>query len=672
MGLADEISLAPGSRVGYAGQAWIVENQEDPNRVLVRNAETGRREFLTIDQIGDVALPPEQEAGTKSDADTSANEDGPGRWARKLAQRRLRGVEISKDDAKGNPRIKEAAKTTAQADRFAALTEILKLPRGERKKDAITAYASRFECSISTVYSDMKKAEIFGKPEAIAHAERSDKGRFRLSEKALAVAKKHLDAKHFVATPLPLRAVCDDINVELMGTGESLSENTLRKFAASLKSPQELLLARGRKDQARDEHRPKVGHLPGNDAPLRIVQIDHTPTQVVLVDEKHRLPISDAVLSIVIDSFSRMVLAFVLSFEAPSVKTIGALLGRAFLPKGEFLKKVGVEGEWPCYGFPGIIHVDGGAEMNGHFMHSVKRARKFNLRNRPKGQPNFGGHVETAFGTYMKQLGKSLPGTKFSNPKMRGEYDAEGNAVLTIKEFEYCFTEWLVNQYHRDKHSGDGMNDRTPLQAWYDGIFVGDENNLPIGLLPVPRHQEELRISLLPIKHKTLNQGAVRINTLSYYSKELEDLSAVLPSFADKHGKEDRTFEIHYDPNNLTFIWLYEPSSKKYIEGKVQDLEWEDKSLWELIEYRKRLRQPDADVVVRSQSRDRVFATISNAAVKKTKAARKRKEEAARQDGNSVIAKKPRAPRKNEKITTTAADLEDFLSGLKPRKVHGA
>ena len=52
--------------------------------------------------------------------------------------------------------------------------------------------------------------------------------------------------------------------------------------------------------------------------PLEVMQIDHTPVDVVIVDERQRLPIGRPWLTLAIDVASRVVLGLSVSLEAPS------------------------------------------------------------------------------------------------------------------------------------------------------------------------------------------------------------------------------------------------------------------------------------------------------------------------------------------------------------------
>jgi putative transposase len=66
--------------------------------------------------------------------------------------------------------------------------------------------------------------------------------------------------------------------------------DTIRQRIAVLPDRLKLEQRKGRKAAA-EKYEPIKGHFPGGDFPLAVVQIDHTPMDVIVVDEEHRQPI---------------------------------------------------------------------------------------------------------------------------------------------------------------------------------------------------------------------------------------------------------------------------------------------------------------------------------------------------------------------------------------------
>src|SRR5690606_17671039 len=120
---------------------------------------------------------------------------------------------------------------------------------------------------------------------------------------------------------------------------------------------------------------------------------------------------------------------------------------------------------------PAKVHLDNAKEFRGNMMQRGCDEYGIDLEWRPVGRPNFGAHVERALGSFAQEI-HTLPGTTFSNPREKGEYDSEGKAALTLSEFEQWLTIYIVDVYHQKIHSSLGMS---PAQAWQRGILGSDK-----------------------------------------------------------------------------------------------------------------------------------------------------------------------------------------------------
>lgn len=606
------ISLAPGSRVRCGDADWVILEVEALERVLARRVADGRREFLTVYDL------------TPS---TEERDELP-YWRARVANRIVRRIDLDSLE-KGVTLRNDLERATTE---FQELKRVLQATTAGERAELLRQYANTYNYSVPAAYRRLAIVRQSDSADALLRSVRSDKGNLRLSPEALEIMDRRLAELRFVATPRSVEDILDFVNGDLRRLGhKEISRSSL--YHRMRKTPRlKQMLKAGRLEEAKNLYRAKVGHLPDASYPLSIVQVDHTPCQICFVDERHRLPIGDAWLTLVIDCFSRMVLGFYLSFDAPSTLNTGLALARAFLPKQNFLRALEVKGEWPCWGFPDVILVDNAAELNGHMMHGARRRYRFDLRDRPLGQPNFGGHVESAFKTFMYEH-KSVPGTKFSNPKERAEYDSEGQAVMTLDAFEKLFAEFLVNDYHLKEHSGEGMDRRAPIQRWTDGVRHGDVMP-PTGLPDIPSDPEQLRISLMPVEWRALKNARIEIFNEEYYSGAL----ALISDKVDvKKPLEQRKFEVRYDPRDISKIWVLDPATGSYIEASRTSLGQLPMSLWEHRARRRSLGKPDKVFdEVRYQSkleRER----IKQSETKKTKQARKEAERERRNRIDSLV-----------------------------------
>ena len=97
---------------------------------------------------------------------------------------------------------------------------------------------------------------------------------------------------------------------------------------------------------------------PGNfvaTAPLEIVQVDHTQSDVEVVDDWFRRAIGRPWLSVAIDIATRCVVAIYVAMERPNAGTVALLLSRVALAKEAWLASIGVEADWPMHGPPKVL-----------------------------------------------------------------------------------------------------------------------------------------------------------------------------------------------------------------------------------------------------------------------------------------------------------------------------
>ena len=175
----------------------------------------------------------------------------------------------------------------------------------------------------------------------------------------------------------------------------------------------EIAKAREGAKAARQKFAPVVGDNKAN-RPLEVVQIDHTPADIILVDSFGRKPIGRPWVTLAIDVATRMVTGYYTSLEAPSRLSVALCLTQAVAPKAELLAELVRNVPWPAQGKPHSIHVDNGRDFRSHAFRSACAEWGIDLVYRPPGSPHFGGHIERLIGTMMGAV-HLLPGTTQSS-----------------------------------------------------------------------------------------------------------------------------------------------------------------------------------------------------------------------------------------------------------------
>jgi putative transposase len=257
------------------------------------------------------------------------------------------------------------------------------------------------------------------------------------------------------------------------------SRGAVQRRIAKL-DPVKATAAREGRDRARARHS-AGGTPPPAAGVLERVQIDHTSADVIVVDERHRLPIGRPYVTAAIDEASRCVPGFVVTLEAPSATSVGLCLAHMAIDKRAWMERLGVETVWPMSGKPRELYVDNAAEFKSEALRRGCDQHGIRIEYRPPGQPHHGGVVERLIGTMMRML-HELPGTTFSNTGERGDYDSDAKAILTLRELQ----RWLalaVACYHGEPHEGLGgrtpspgcaswaapRSTRTPCSRWWHG-----------------------------------------------------------------------------------------------------------------------------------------------------------------------------------------------------------
>jgi putative transposase len=148
-----------------------------------------------------------------------------------------------------------------------------------------------------------------------------------------------------------------------------------------------------------------------------VVQIDHTPVDIILVDDIHRRPVGRPWITLAIDVFSRVVAGLYVSFDPPGAMAVGLCLAHAILPKETWLAQHEVTTAWPVWGVMNVVHADNAKEFHSRMLTKACENYDIDLQWRPMAKPHYGGHIERLLGTFNQDI-HTLPGTTFSNPAL--------------------------------------------------------------------------------------------------------------------------------------------------------------------------------------------------------------------------------------------------------------
>lgn len=288
---------------------------------------------------------------------------------------------------------------------------------------------------------------------------------------------------------------------------------------------------------------------------LERVEIDHTPLDLFLIDERSGLPLGRPTLTMCLDFFSKMPFGYYLSYGAPSTAAVVGALKHAILPKKpcpSALPKLHVEHSWPCYGRPDLIVVDNGLEFHSNDLESIAMDLMIRVNYCPKHEPRFKGAIERYLKTINYFFAHQLPGTSMARLHERGDYDPQKQALLTLSEFNQIFQKWLLDVYAQTVHRGTSQ---TPWARWHEGL-ARREPELPSSL-------DALRHRIGQVVERNLNHEGIVLNGIHYNG---DALAPMLRAYG-----RGTAVRVLFDPDDLGEIHVWGPDAAEPVRVQAMN-----------------------------------------------------------------------------------------------------
>ncbi|MBU7587306.1 MAG: DDE-type integrase/transposase/recombinase [Nostoc sp. TH1S01] len=268
------------------------------------------------------------------------------------------------------------------------------------------------------------------------------------------------------------------------------------------------------------------------DRPFEIAHIDHTQLDIELVCSRTGYLLGRPWATLLIDAYSRRILAVYLTFDEPSYRSCMMVL-RICVQRFEKL--------------PETIVVDGGTEFSSTYFETLLAAFECTKKQRPAAKARFGSIIERIFGTTNTEFFYNLRGntqitknvrqvTKSNNPK--------NQAVWTLDQLYENFCSYCYEFYDCREHPTLGQS---PRQTFVSGLnssgyrphkqIVYDDNFKIFTLPSTPKGTAKVQPS-----------RGVKINYLYYWS--IDD-SFLRPEI------EGTNVPIRYDPFDMGTAYAY-------------------------------------------------------------------------------------------------------------------
>jgi putative transposase len=286
--------------------------------------------------------------------------------------------------------------------------------------------------------------------------------------------------------------------------------------------------------------------------PLERVEIDWTPIDLLIVDtltskrKRHYLVYA-------IDVLTGYPLGFYISPTEPDTKAVKQCLLHVILPKVHLRRLYPkLKHDWLAYGVPENIVLDNAKVNESMDLEEVCNFLRIGVQYCPVKTGHHKGKIERALQTLNTKVFHKTPGTTYSNPQERSQYNSDKEACITLGhlyEMIYItFIELIANDYSI-------ANGGVPEQLWQESLKETKVHR------KLPFMKEHLKVLLgSGICYRTITNKGVEIQSQHYISTEVMKLFD-----HKKRTKNVDPVRIRYDLSDMRVIYVWDEFNKQYI-----------------------------------------------------------------------------------------------------------
>lgn len=274
-----------------------------------------------------------------------------------------------------------------------------------------------------------------------------------------------------------------------------------------------------------DQSAPRHG-----ERPFEIGHIDHTQLDIELTDSLTGSNLGRPWLTVLMDAFTRMILAIYLTFDPPSYRSCMMVIRNAVIRH---------------HRIPKTIVVDQGSDFESAYFERLLARLKSHKKSRPAAKARFGSVIERFFGVANQAFLHNLAGnTQASkNPRrMSPSHDPKKLAVWTLPSLSAAIEEYAYERYADMPHSALGM---PPRVAMARGLAMAGERTHM--LIPFSEGFKLLCLPTTPAGKAKVRAGkGIKILGIHYWHASFRD-----PRIAGK------TVDIRYDPFDISRAYAF-------------------------------------------------------------------------------------------------------------------
>jgi putative transposase len=266
------------------------------------------------------------------------------------------------------------------------------------------------------------------------------------------------------------------------------------------------------------------------DRAFEIGHIDHTELDLELICSQTGRPLGRAWLTLLIDAYSRRILALWLTFDPPSYRSCMMVLRECVRRHGHL---------------PHTVVVDGAREFKSVYFETLLARYSVTQKTRPWARPRFGSVCERLFGTANSTFVHNLMGNTQIMRKVRQATRMvwpQNLATWTLPVLHQALCEWAYEIYDTNDHPALGQ---TPRQACEQSLERSGERPH----LRIPYTQDFIMMTLPSTRKATARVHPTRgilIHSIYYWSETFRQSSVA-----------NTDVWVRYDPFDVGVAYAY-------------------------------------------------------------------------------------------------------------------
>ncbi len=341
---------------------------------------------------------------------------------------------------------------------------------------------------------------------------------------------------------------------------------------------------RGTQDPSKAKKRTLKGTYKDGMYPGAVIQMDHTPLDIYIIDEFTRQGWVRPWLTFAIDTFSHGIWGYFISMNPPSQESVmqcilnGITVKKSTEHWHHYEQYISTKGldidsqvfEWQTSGIPARIQADNSREFRANSVKKFCMKHSVTLSFRPVKRPDFGGFVERAQRTLNDAIRKAFrsegavysPRTRMKPPSSK--YDPKKAAKYTLEQLKQWVAFYIIYTYMRIPHAGELDTPNIMWQEALRGENYHPHRQIAGGALRLLNEKDEINLALYEARIDAdckISSEGLRCANIFYTSSWFDQARM------QEVVKDGERIHFKISDWDRTRAWMRDP-----LTGKIQEL----------------------------------------------------------------------------------------------------